>query len=147
MNIIDSLCDNYSCITSNTEINEIAIYARTASFDNQKISDQINNCKRFISSQGWSMENVAVYVDNGFPGCDEQRPDFQQMLQDIDAGMYQTLVVDDLNRLSRSSSLSQNIVEKLIQRNIQIFIVSGSFSLSKQNYPYHFWDLMSQISG
>ena len=147
MNNIDSLCDNYSCNTSNTVINEIAIYARTASFDDQKISDQINNCKKFISSQGWSLENVAVFADNGFPGNDEQRPEFQQMLQNIDSGMFHILVVDDLTRLTRCSSLSHNIVEKLIQRNIQIFIVSGNFSLTKQNNPYHFLDLMSQISG
>ena len=60
--------------------------------------------------------------------------------------MIQILVVDDLKRLSRSSSLSHNIVEKLIKRNIQIFIVSGNFSLIKHNNPYHFLDLMSQIS-
>ena len=61
--------------------------------------------------------------------------------------MIQILVVDDLNRLSRSSSLSHNIFEKLIKRNIQIFIVSGNFSLTKLKNPYHFLDFLSQISG
>lgn len=125
----------------------MAIYARTAVDDIQKINDQIKSCKEFISSEGWSMANVAVYADNGFSGSNDQRPDFQQMLCDIDSGLYHILVVSNLDRLSRNSSLSQKIIEKLMQKKIQVFIVSGNLMLSNQIHPYHFSDLLAQISG
>ncbi len=141
---MDSLA-NYESTDDSMYSEKIAIYARTAVYDVQKINDQIKRCKGFITSKGWSLENIEVYAENGFSGSDEQRTDLQQMLQDIDSDMYEILVVDDLTRLSRNSSLSQIIVDKLIQRNIQIFIVSGNFSLTKQSNPYHFLDLMSQI--
>lgn len=125
----------------------MAIYARTAVNDIQKINDQIKSCKEFISSQGWSMDNVAVYTDNGFSGSNDQRPGFQQMFHDIDSGIYQILVVSNLDRLSRNSSLSQKTIDKLMQKNIQVFIVSGNLMLSNKIHPYHFSDLLTQISG
>ncbi|MBQ6343067.1 MAG: recombinase family protein [Anaerolineaceae bacterium] len=78
------------------------------------------------------MSNVSVYADNGYSGCKEQRPEFQRMLHDIDSGMYKILVIDDLNRLSRNISHLRRIVDELIRKKIQVFIVNGNPMLTKK---------------
>lgn len=125
---------------------KIVIYARTAVYDIQKLNDQIKSCSGLISSKGWRLDNVAVYADNGYSGWDEQRPEFQRMLHDIDSGMYQLLVVEDLNRLSRNISHLRRIVDELIRKKIQIFIVNGNPMLTKEINQYHILDLLTQIA-
>ena len=41
------------------------------------------------------------YIDDGFSGLNFQRPGFQQLLEDVEAGKIDTVITKDLSRLGR----------------------------------------------
>ena len=46
--------------------------------------------------------NLRWYTDDGFSGANFQRPGFQAMLADIEAGKVGTVIVKDMSRLGRN---------------------------------------------
>ena len=100
----------------------IAIYARTACPDKQKIADQISHCKEFIESNGWNPEDAAIYTDDGYSGCEENRPGYQQMLRDTEEGNFQILVICNFDRLMRNPQKLLNVLDSLSKKHIKTFI-------------------------
>ena len=64
----------------------------------------INSQKRILEAyakqNGFS--NLKWYTDDGFSGANFQRPGFQSMLADIEAGLVGTVIVKDMSRLGRN---------------------------------------------
>jgi site-specific DNA recombinase len=78
-----------------------AIYARFSS-ENQSassIADQIEVCTRYISKSGWTV--VTTYSDAAMSGASRFRPGYQQLLADLDRGLFDVVVVEALDRLGR----------------------------------------------
>lgn len=50
--------------------------------------------------------NPVCFVDDGYSGTSFERPGFQQMLNEIEAGRVSTVVVKDLSRFGRNSALT-----------------------------------------
>ena len=46
--------------------------------------------------------NLRWYTDDGYSGANFQRPGFQAMLADIEAGKVGTVIVKDMSRLGRN---------------------------------------------
>jgi site-specific DNA recombinase len=78
-----------------------AIYARFSS-ENQSassIADQIEVCSRYIAKNGWTA--VRTYSDAAMSGASRFRPGYQQLLADLDYGLFDLVVVEALDRLGR----------------------------------------------
>jgi site-specific DNA recombinase len=78
-----------------------AIYARYSS-DNQReasIEDQIEVCRRYAQLQGWTI--VEIYADYAQSGTSRFRPHFQQLQVDAEARLFDVIIVEALDRLSR----------------------------------------------
>ena len=78
-----------------------AIYARFSS-ENQSASslaDQIEVCSRYIAKSGWTV--VTTYSDAAMSGASRFRPAYQQLLADLDCGLFDVVVVEALDRLGR----------------------------------------------
>src|SRR5215470_4051145 len=78
-----------------------AIYARFSS-ENQSassIADQIEVCTRYITKSGWTTVNT--YSDAAMSGASRFRPGYQQLLADLDSGVFDAVVVEALDRLGR----------------------------------------------
>lgn len=77
----------------------VAVYARQSVFNPDSISvdDQIEKSTRLADG-----ETVVVYQDKGYTGANTQRPDFQRMMKDIQAGLIKKVIVWKLDRISRS---------------------------------------------
>lgn len=58
------------------------------------------------------IEAVGTYTDNGITGRTFERPAFQQMLQDMEAGTINCVIVKDLSRLGRCAIDTGFYVEK-----------------------------------
>lgn len=74
------------------------IYARYSS-DNQReasIDDQLEICRRYIHRQGWKL--VHSYQDRALSGASDQRPVYQQLLADVEAGQFDFVVSESLDR-------------------------------------------------
>ena len=82
-----------------------ALYPRLSHEDElQGESNSISNQKRILETyakqNGFS--NLRWYTDDGFSGANFQRPGFQAMLADIEAGKVGTVIVKDMSRLGRN---------------------------------------------
>ena len=79
-----------------------ALYPRLSHEDElQGESNSISNQKRileaFAKQNGFT--NLRWYTDDGYSGANFQRPGFQAMLADIEAGKVGTVIVKDMSRL------------------------------------------------
>ena len=82
-----------------------ALYPRLSHEDElQGESNSISNQKRILETyakqNGFS--NLRWYTDDGYSGANFQRPGFQALLADIEAGKVGTVIVKDMSRLGRN---------------------------------------------
>ncbi len=84
-----------------------ALYARFSRNDSDNESDSIANQRKILQSyakeKGFSC--TRFYADDGISGTTFDRPDFQRMLTDIENGEIETVIVKDLSRFGRLSSM------------------------------------------
>ncbi|MFK5914604.1 MAG: recombinase family protein [Woeseiaceae bacterium] len=73
------------------------------------MTDQNRICERYANSNG--LEITKKYSDKAISGKIIDRPMYQELLTDIQNGEIQTLIVDDLSRLSRSMGAASVIEE------------------------------------
>jgi DNA invertase Pin-like site-specific DNA recombinase len=79
-----------------------AIYARFSSElqDDRSIDDQVALCRAFAERQGWSI--AKIYSDAAASGSTiHRRPQFAQMAADAEAGGFEIMLAEDVDRLSR----------------------------------------------
>ena len=90
---------------TNQETNGIAaLYCRLsrddgAEGDSNSISNQKKLLSRFAKDCGFG--NTKHYVDDGYTGTNFNRPGFQQMIEDIEAGYVSVVIVKDMSRFGR----------------------------------------------
>lgn len=99
--------NNLSVTNNNTYYNGgdiTALYCRlSCDDDSQGDSNSIKNQKAILSKYASErgMSNPQFYVDDGYSGTNFNRPDFQRMIRDVDAGLVKTVIVKDMSRLGR----------------------------------------------
>ena len=86
-----------------------ALYCRLSQEDaNEGESNSIGNQKSILMR--YAKENrfpaPVCFVDDGYSGTDFDRPGFQSMLEEIEAGHVGTCIVKDLSRFGRNSGLT-----------------------------------------
>ena len=100
------------------------IYARYSS-DNQReasIEDQLEICRRYIHRHGWKL--VDAYEDRALSGASDKRPAYQQMLADTEAGQFDVVVTEALDRLGRRLSDVAHLYDRLEFRGISLHAVN-----------------------
>ena len=77
------------------------IYARYSSVNQRdaSIEDQIRQCKAHVEHQGWRLTNT--YTDRAISGASPLRPGYQKLLEDARSGLFEVVVAEALDRLSR----------------------------------------------
>lgn len=112
-----------------------AIYTRKSSEegldqDFNSLQAQREACMAYIASQrheGWQVLH-AHYDDGGFSGGNMDRPALKQLLQDIDGGKVNVLVVYKVDRLTRSLTDFAKIIEQFDNRNVSFVSVTQQFN-------------------
>ena len=61
--------------------------------DSNSIQNQRDILQRYAQDMGFS--NSVCYIDDGYSGTSFQRPGFQRMLSDIEAGKVSTVITKD----------------------------------------------------
>ncbi len=82
-----------------------ALYERLSRDDEQQgDSNSIVNQKQYLadfcSQQGF--QNIRHFTDDGFSGTNFERPGFQELLGEINAGHVDTVIVKDMSRFGRN---------------------------------------------
>ncbi|MGB8454344.1 MAG: recombinase family protein [Anaerocolumna sp.] len=102
----------------------IAIYGRQSIIKEDSISveSQVEYCK--YETRG---EPYKEYIDRGYSGKNTNRPAFEEMLRDIEAGKVSTVVVYKLDRISRSILDFSNMMEKFPKFNVEFISTTEKF--------------------
>ena len=113
----------------------VAIYTRKST--SKGLDQEFNSldaqraaCEAYVSSQvgeGWSALSDR-YDDPGFSGATIERPGFQRLLEDIESGRVDIVVVYKIDRLSRSLLDFARIVQTLEQHGVEFVSVTQQFS-------------------
>lgn len=112
-------CYNRTAAVSRLPENQLwrtALYTRLSHEDGDKEeSDSISNQKdllcAFMESKQ-DMELYSIYEDDGYTGVNFERPDFQRMIADIQAGLVNCVIVKDLSRLGRNHIEMGKLLER-----------------------------------
>lgn len=95
------------------------------SLDNQRES-----VEAYIKSQaheGWTLVE-SEYSDGGFTGANTDRPGLQRLLQDIEAGLVDCVVVYKIDRLSRSLRDFSKLMELFEQHGVAFVSTTQAFN-------------------
>jgi site-specific DNA recombinase len=79
------------------------------------IPQQIERLKKYCEAMGWIL--VKIYTDDGYSGGSMERPALEQMIKDIKAGHADIVLVDKLDRLSRSQFDTLYLIQKVFDVN------------------------------
>ena len=97
------------------------IYSRYSS-DNQReasIEDQVEVCRRYVNAQGWSVE--ASYEDPALSGASKMRPGLQRLLIDAEAGRFDVVICESIDRLGRSLADVAGMFDRLSFLRIELY--------------------------
>ncbi len=112
-----------------------AIYTRKSSEEGLDMSfnsldAQRESCQAYILSQrqeGWRALPTQ-YDDGGFSGANMERPALKHLLEDIESGKIDTIVVYKVDRLTRSLADFAKIVEALDARGVSFVSITQQFN-------------------
>lgn len=82
-----------------------ALYERLSRDDDHEgESNSIINQKALLENyaQEHGFTNIRHYTDDGFTGGDFDRPGWEQLIRDIEAGIVQTVIAKDMSRIGRN---------------------------------------------
>ena len=101
-----------------------AIYARysTDLQSDASIEDQIRICKERAKANGWQVVNC--YTDHATSGASMMRPGIQMLMQDAQAGKFDIVLAEALDRLSRDQEDIAGIYKRLQFAGAEIFTLS-----------------------
>lgn len=114
-----------------------ALYCRLSAEDaNEGESNSISNQKQILAQVAMreNLPNPFFFVDDGFSGSNAQRPDFQLMMNLVESGKIQAVIVKDLSRLSRDYLLTGQLTEITFpSKNVRFISLNENLDSSKSN--------------
>ena len=92
-----------------------ALYIRLSREDDHDgPSESVTNQKalltKYADENGFIVQDI--YIDDGWSGCNFDRPAFRRLLDDIEAGKVDTIITKDLSRLGRDYILTGHYLER-----------------------------------
>ena len=120
------------------------IYARVSSDregDNLAISRQLTDCEQMAKQRGWTVIDRYVDADVSAYGG-KRRPEYERMLEEIAAGVVESVVVYHADRLHRHPRELEDFIDLCLREGTKMATVSGDLDLST-----HEGQLMARITG
>jgi len=102
-------------------IYKAALYCRisredeNSSSQSESIKNQIDFLTKYALDQGWNI--IDIYIDDGFTGTNFERPNFQRMIRDAEAGRINLIVTKDMSRLGRDYIETGRFIERYFPEN------------------------------
>ena len=92
-------------------------------------SNSITNQKKYLEDYARKngFENIRHFTDDGFSGVNFNRPGFQSLIKEVEAGNVETLIVKDMSRLGRNYLQVGFYTEVLFpQKNVRFLAINNS---------------------
>lgn len=102
-----------------------AIYTRQSvdKMDSISVESQTEFCRKEVIGQ----TRVKVYTDKGYSGKNIDRPAFQELIRDIEAGKVSRVIVYRLDRISRSVLDFANVINIFQKHNVDFVSTMEKF--------------------
>ena len=95
------------------------------------IDNQTRMCREYIDMKfSGQIDSFIEYSDEDFTGANTNRPDLKRMLSDIKDGLYDVLVVYQLDRLSRDVRDFANIYAMLEEHGVKFISIKENIDTS-----------------
>jgi DNA invertase Pin-like site-specific DNA recombinase len=94
-----------------------ASYRRSAVKNDESMQEQKYKFIDYIFDN--NIKEYEFYTDNGFSGTSLDRPDLKRLIADIKAGRIDSVVITDMNRLSRKIAVYPEL-NKLLENNVKL---------------------------
>ena len=124
----DSLADD---MVKNNVAYKAGIYCRlsVADGDNEDGNSIINQKKiaeTFINSS--DVKFIEWYYDNGYSGKNFNRPGFMRMMDDVDKGKINCIIVKDISRFGRDFVVTSDYVKRILpEKGVRLVCVTDSY--------------------
>ena len=82
--------------------------------------------------------NIKGYVDNGVSGLTMDRPAFNELMTDIEAGLVANVIASDETRICRRSSVSAEYIENIFPSH------GVTFSAAEEKTSKGLFDILTQ---
>lgn len=110
----------------------VALYTRVSterqSIEGYSLEAQHDQLISYINVN--SMQLFKVYTDPGVSAKDLKRSGVQEMIRDLNSGMFDAVIVHKLDRLTRNISDLYNLVELFNDKNVQLISLSENIDTS-----------------
>lgn len=127
-----------------------ALYCRYSHDDGQEtenssITHQKALLKEYAENNGFT--NLRYYADDGYTGTNFDRPDFQRMMEDVENGIIETILVKDMSRFGRNYILVGQYVELVLpQYHVRVIGVTDNYdSYSTENDLFAFESIFAEM--
>ncbi len=106
----------------------VVIYARFSSHaqNEQSIEGQLKVCYEYARRNNYTV--VGEYIDRGMTGRNDQRPDFQRMLEDSKKKQFKYVLVYQLDRFARNRYDSAKNKAKLKKNGVRVLSARENIS-------------------
>ena len=102
----------------------VTFYARVSTDQDEQLNSLENQVKHYTeliqSKKNWKF--VPGYVDEGISGTStKNRDDFNRMIRDAKAGLFDFIITKEISRFSRSTLDSIQYTQELLDYNVGVF--------------------------
>lgn len=123
-------------------------YLRLSKEDGDKEeSDSIMNQRELIRRRMAEYSNVELceeYVDDGFSGTSDDRPDLQRLLNDIKSKKIDCVIVKDLSRFARDYLFTGKLIEEEVESgNVRFIAMLDGYDSATSDESL--WDILLPI--
>lgn len=127
-------------LTTRHTVWRIAVYIRLSKDDGNDESLSVTNQRKIITEyieEFFEDEHIIVdfYADDGLTGTDYERPEFQRLIHDVEAGTVNCIICKTLSRAFRNYSDQGYFLEKVFPLYGVRFISIGDPSLDTYKNP------------
>jgi DNA invertase Pin-like site-specific DNA recombinase len=105
---------------------KVAIYARVSTDNDTQFFDrQITDLTNLIKTHHYSQDQIETYTDK-LSGYKKDRPSLTKMLSEIETSpeKYSSIYITEISRLGRNPKNTREIIDRLTEINVPIFIQS-----------------------
>lgn len=134
--MINNPAEYYEEFSHESEIKKVAIYARKSrSYEGEKdLANHLTRLKARCQLNEW---DYTVYKEVVSGGNLEDRTKMLQLLEDIKAGLYDAVVVTDIDRLSRGKGADLDKILGVLKHNNCKIVQETQYEVYDLNNPNH----------
>ena len=125
-----------------TDLLRVAIYVRQSVEEPQGISQQLEDCHAEANRRGWKV--VGTYEDDDVSGSKKRgaKTDWSRMLADFDQGLFDAVLVKDVERLTRS--LVDILELRPPKRDVRVLTVRGGIDTADDDTTLKLFVVMAE---